>query len=61
MPAIKKPVYYVWLQSKMGTLGMQPVKANNKQEAKRKFKKRFPKSKVLSIEIGSGNHISEPI
>lgn len=53
--ANKKPVYAVWCTTKYGT-GLQPVKANNKAEAKAKFKKRFPKQRVLSIDRAEDNH-----
>lgn len=46
--ATKKPIYTVWCTTKYGT-GAQPVKAKNKIEARKKFKKRFPKSSILDI------------
>lgn len=45
----KKPLYNVFCTTKYG-IGCQPVKANNKREARKKFKKRFKKSRVISVE-----------
>lgn len=47
-----KHIYYVYLINKHGGLGLQPVKANNKVNAKKKFKKRFPKSRIIDIQKG---------
>lgn len=46
--AKQKPIYNVWHTTKFG-IGTQPVKANSKKECREKFKKRFPKSKVIDI------------
>lgn len=51
--AKKKPIYTVWCTTKFGT-GVQAVKADNKIEARKKFKKRFPKSSILSIDKWDG-------
>ncbi len=52
----KKPIYNVWCTTKFGT-GCQPVKANNKTEARKKFKKRFPKSMILDVHKTDGKKI----
>lgn len=49
----KKPIYNVWCTTKHG-MGCQPVKANNKVEARKKFRKRFPKSSIISITKNEG-------
>lgn len=46
----QKPIYAVYLSNKNVKWGMQPVKANNKKEARAKFKKRNPKSHIISID-----------
>lgn len=51
--AAKKPIYFVYLTNNLGW-GMQPVKADNQKEARKKFKKRFPKSRVVSISKATG-------
>lgn len=43
-----KPIYLVWLTTSFG-IGVQPVKANNQTEARAKFKKRYPKKRILDI------------
>lgn len=48
--AQKKPIYMVWLQNKLGHVGLQHVKADNKAEAKKKFRKRFPTSRIISVD-----------
>lgn len=54
--AKKKPIYDVWCTTSYGT-GMQAVKALNKKEAERKFKKRFPKQNIISVDkTTSTNH-----
>lgn len=51
-----KPIYFVWLiNKKTKGLGMQPVKADNKKEANKKFKKRFPHSSVIDIKKADKN------
>lgn len=52
----KKPIYAVHLITKMGTIGLQPVKANTQAEARSKFKKRFPKAKILYIDKPDPTH-----
>lgn len=57
MPAKKKPIYSVWLyirQREYGVYGRQAVKANNKKEARSKFKKRFPKRRIIDIQRYTG-------
>lgn len=58
----KKPIYQVFCTTSYG-FGMQPVKANNKKEAREKFKKRYKKSKVVSIEKADADYkpLSQPI
>lgn len=46
--AKKKPIYDVWCTTKFGT-GLQAVKALNQAEARRKFKKRFPKQRIIEV------------
>jgi hypothetical protein len=50
LKATTKPVYNVFLELKDGDIGCHPVKANTKKEARIRFKKRFPKRRVLDIE-----------
>ncbi len=52
MPKTKK-IYQVFLNTQYG-IGMQPVKANNQKEARAKFKKRYPKKRIISIEYSEG-------
>lgn len=54
MAAKKKPIYYVWVYTKFGQ-GLQPVKANNEEEARAKYAKRYPKSTIFNItKAGDG-------
>lgn len=61
--AEKKPLYIVALISKYGTWGLQPVKADTQNEARRKFKKRFPKSRIIGVEKAGEDYkpIIDPI
>lgn len=43
-----KHIYGVWLATKY-SIGMQPVKGNNKKEARKRFKKRYPNKMILDI------------
>lgn len=49
----KLKTYQVFLNTQFG-IGMQPVRARNKKHAKEKFKKRFPKKRVISVEFSDG-------
>jgi hypothetical protein len=42
----KKPIYGVYCTTQFG-FGLQGVKALNQKEARRKFKRRFPKQKII--------------
>lgn len=44
-----KNIYAVYLPTQYG-IGMQPTKGNNIAQARERFKKRFPKKKIISIE-----------
>ncbi len=52
---MKKKIYGVWLNTQYG-VGLQYVKANNQEEAKSKFKKRFPKKIILDVGIVEDNY-----
>ena len=57
-----KPIYAVYCTTGVYGIGCCPVKANNKTEARKKFKKRFPKSKIISIDKSERkSHIIDPI
>lgn len=58
----KKPIYQVFLHTQYG-IGMQPTKANNQAEAKRKVKKRWPKRRIISANRAPKEYkpITEPI
>jgi hypothetical protein len=45
----EKPIYFVYIFRK-GVLGMQPVKASTKKEAKMKIKKRYKKVMIIDCE-----------
>lgn len=60
MPIKYKHVYGVWLTTKYG-IGMQPVKANNKKQARERFRKRFKKARILDVCRLNVKTISEPI
>lgn len=51
-----KPIYGVWCETKFG-IGLQPVKANCKREARKKFKKRFPNSRIVSVVLASKENL----
>lgn len=44
----KKPIYAVYCTTKY-SFGLQYVKATSQAEARRKFKKRFPKQRILDV------------
>lgn len=55
-----KRVYGVWLQTTY-TIGMQPVKGNNKKQARQRFKKRFPEARILDCQRLHVNPLTKPI
>lgn len=55
-----KYIYGVWLLTK-NSIGMQPVKANNKVQARQRFRKRFKKQTILDIKKLETKTITEPI
>lgn len=59
-PFKKKPIYNVYLTNKFG-MGCCPVKADNKKEARKKFKKRFPKSRIIDIDKATSKPFIQPI
>lgn len=57
-----KHIYIIWLSLPGGRIGAQPVKGNNQKEAKARFKKRFPKRRILDINKSDAKaHIIDPI
>lgn len=54
------PIYTVYCTTSFG-LGAQPVKAKTKRDAIRKFKKRFPKQRVIDCHKSTHTHIIQPI
>lgn len=58
MAAKYKNIYTVWLALPHGNIGAQPVKGNTMKQAKERFKKRFPKRRILDVNKSDGkNHI----
>jgi hypothetical protein len=61
MAAKQKPIYAVYCITNFG-FGCQPVKALNKKEARKKFRNRFPKRRIIDIEKSSAeSHIIKAI
>lgn len=50
-----KNIYQVFCRTQYG-IGMQPVKASTKKEAREKFKKRNKKSVITSVEKADSNY-----
>lgn len=50
-----KKLYLVFTTTKHG-IGLQPTKGNSKKQARDRFKKRFPKNQILSIDLAEENY-----
>lgn len=57
-----KHTYAVHVTTKLG-FGMQPTKGNTAKHARERFKKRFPKQRILDVTRIDPNYktLSEPI
>lgn len=56
----KKHIYFIYLATTFG-IGMQPTKGDTMKDARGRYKKRFPKGKILSIEKGHTATITKAI